>query len=72
MIAVGAVWPQAVESLISCYSCSGDECVNGVDLGVRVDCNGVQDQCYTKFDGCKIIRMAKSAAKSNEEIVFKL
>lgn len=51
VVAVGAVWPQAVESLVSCYSCSGDECVNGVDLGVRIDCNGVQDECYTKFDG---------------------
>lgn len=50
VIVVGAVWPQAAESL-SCYSCSGDECVNGVDLGVRVDCNGVSNACYTKFDG---------------------
>lgn len=53
VVAVGAVWPEAVESL-SCYSCSGETCVNGIDFGAMVDCNGVQDQCYTKFNGCKI------------------
>ncbi|XP_021695905.1 neurogenic locus notch homolog protein 1 [Aedes aegypti] len=50
VVAVGAVWPKAVESL-SCYSCSGETCVNGVDFGAMLDCNGVQDACYTKFNG---------------------
>lgn len=36
---------------LSCYSCSGEECLNGATFGTTVDCNGVDDSCYTTFSG---------------------
>lgn len=55
VFAIGGVWPLAAEAR-SCYSCSEDACVNGVDLGGRVNCTNLQDSCYTKFDGYLPIR----------------
>lgn len=55
---------------LSCYSCSGSDCLNSATIGQLTECSAVTVNCYTQFNGYVPIRRGCWPTQFSEQLAL--